>query len=37
MKSLTKEKLDSQLNELIKQQTIYNKPHCENSSYYVYK
>ena len=34
MESLTKEKLDSQLNELIKQQRIYNKPHCGN---YVYE
>ena len=37
MESLTKEKLDSQLNELIKKQRIYNKPHCGNNSYYVYK
>ena len=34
MESLTKEKLDSQLNELLKQQRIYNKPHCGNNSYY---
>ena len=27
----------SQLNELIKQQRIYNKPNCGNSSYYVYE
>ena len=33
MESLTKAKLDGQLNELIKQQRIYNKPHCGNSSY----
>ena len=37
MESLTKEKLDSQLNELIKQQRIYNKPHCGNNSCYVYE
>ena len=37
MESLTKEKLDSQLNELIKQQRIYNKPHCGKKSYYVYE
>ena len=37
MESLTKEKLESQLNELIKQQRIYNKPHCGNNSYYVYE
>ena len=35
MESLTKTKLDSQLNELIKQQRIYNKPYCGNNSYYV--
>ena len=35
MKSLTKTKLDSQLNELIKQQRIYNKPYYGNNSYYV--
>ena len=29
MKSLTKTKLDSQLNELIKKQRIYNKPTVE--------
>ena len=37
MESLTKEILDSQLNELIKQQRIYNKPHCGNNPYYVYE
>ena len=37
MESLTKAKSDSQLNELIKQQRIYNKLHCGNNSYYVYK
>ena len=37
MESLMKEKSDSQLNELIKQQRIYNKPYCGNNSYYVYK
>ena len=37
MESLTKAKLDSQLNELIKQQRIYNKPCCANNSYHVYK
>ena len=37
MESLTKEILDSQLNELIKQQWIYNKPHCGNNPYYVYE
>ena len=37
MESLTKAELDSQLNELIKQQRIYNKPHCRNNSYYVYE
>ena len=37
MKSLTKERLDSQLNELIKRQRIYNKPHCGNNSYCVYE
>ena len=35
MESLTQENLDSQLNELIKQQRIYNKPHRGNNSYYV--
>ena len=35
MESLTKAKLDDQLTELIKQQRIYNKPHCGNNSYYV--
>ena len=35
MESLTKTKLDSQLNELIKQKRIYNKPYCGNNSYYV--
>ena len=28
MESLTKTKLDSQLNELIKHQRIFNKPNC---------
>ena len=37
MESLTKAELDSQLNELIKQQRIYNKPHCGNNSYYIYE
>ena len=37
MESLTKAELDSQLHELIKQQRFYNKPHCGNNSYYVYK
>ena len=37
MESLTKAELDSQLYELIKQQRIYNKPHCGNNSYYVYE
>ena len=37
MESLTKAELDSQLNELIKQQRIYNRPHCRNNSYYVYE
>ena len=36
MESLTKAKSDSQLNKLIKQQRIYNKPHCGNNSYYIY-
>ena len=35
MESITKTKLDSQLNKLIKQQRIYNKPYCGNNSYYV--
>ena len=35
MESLTKTKLDSQLNELIKQKRIYNKSYCGNNSYYV--
>ena len=35
MEALTKTKLDSQLNELIKQKRIYNKPYCGNNSYYV--
>ena len=35
MESLTKAELDSQLHELIKQQRIYNKPHCGNNSYYI--
>ena len=35
IKSLTKAKLDSQLNELIKQLRIYNKPYCGNNSYYI--
>ena len=37
MESITKTKLDSQLNELIKQQRIYNKPYCGNNSYYAYE
>ena len=37
MESLTKAELDSQLNKLIKQLWIYNKPYCGNNSYYVYK
>ena len=37
MESLTKAKLDSQLNELIKQQRICNKPHCGSNSYSRYK
>ena len=37
MESLTKEKLDSQLNGLIKQQRIYDKLDCGNNSYYVYE
>ena len=37
MESLTKAKLDNQLNELIKQQKICNKPHCGNNLYYVYE
>ena len=37
MESLMKAKLDSQLNELIKQRRIYNRPHCENNSYYIYE
>ena len=32
MESLTKAKLDSQLNELIKQQRDYHKPNCGNNS-----
>ena len=32
MESLTKAKIDSQLNELIKQQRDYNKPYCGNNS-----
>ena len=35
MESLTKAKLDSQLNKIIKQQRIYNNLHCGNNSYYV--
>ena len=35
MESITKTKLDSQLNELIKQQRIYNNPYCGNNSCYV--
>ena len=35
MESITKTKLDSQLNQLRNQQRIYNKPHCGNNSYYV--
>ena len=35
MESLTKTKLDSQLNELIKHQRIFNKPNCGNNSYHV--
>ena len=37
MESLMKAKLDSQLNELVKQERIYNKPHCGNNSYHVYE
>ena len=37
MESLTKANLDSELNELIKRQMIYNKSHCGNNSYHVYK
>ena len=37
MESLTKERLDSQLNELIKRQRIYKKPHRGNNSYCVYE
>ena len=33
MESLTKAELDSQLNELIKHQRIYNISHCGNNSY----
>ena len=36
MASLTKEKIHSHLNELIKQQRIYNKPHCGKNSHYIY-
>ena len=35
IESVAKTKLDSQLNELIKQQRIYSKPYCGNNSYYV--
>ena len=37
MESLTKEILDRQWNELIKQQRNNNKPHCGNNPYYVYE
>ena len=37
MESLTKAELDSQLNELIKQQRICTKHHCGKNTYYVYE
>ena len=37
MESLTKAELDGQLNELFKQQRIYDKPYSGNNSNYVYK